>query len=66
MRTPLKESNWYKARLVQNRKVGELEPEIAKHLLNDYGEIKEQAKSIIATAIKRGWIKHSNEINTAD
>ena len=59
MRTPLKESNWYKIRLLQNRKVRELEPEIAKHLKNDYTEIKDEAKSIVAKAIKAGWISHS-------
>lgn len=57
MRTPFKESNWYKVRLVQNRKVRELEPEIAKHLKTDYTEIKEDAKNIVAKAIKAGWIK---------
>lgn len=67
MRTPFKESNWYKARLVQNRKIGDLEPEIAKHLKFDYNEIKDQAQSIVAVAIKRGWVKHSsNESHPAN
>lgn len=65
MRTPLRENAWYKARLVQNRKLGPLEEDIASQLRQDLQEVKDEAQSIVAKAIKRGWIKH-NEKPTTD
>ena len=64
MRTPLRENAWYKARLVQNRKLGPLEDSIAAQLQQDLQDVKDNAQGIVAKAIKRGWIKHNEKPTT--